>query len=49
MLHRIWMERFEVARDVASALEYLHKQDIVYRDLVRSRCLQGLARGHVLS
>ncbi len=49
VLHRIWMERFEVARDVASALEYLHKQDIVYRDLVRSRCLQGLARGHVLS
>mmetsp|Transcript_19672 Transcript_19672/g.38928 ORF Transcript_19672/g.38928 Transcript_19672/m.38928 type:complete len:579 (-) Transcript_19672:279-2015(-) len=33
VLHRIWMERFEVARDVASALEYLHKQDIVYRDL----------------
>jgi len=27
------MERFAVARDVASALEYLHAQNIVYRDL----------------
>ena len=35
VLHRIWMERFKVARDVASALEYLHGQNIVYRDLVR--------------
>jgi hypothetical protein len=34
VLHRIWMERFAVARDVASALEYLHAQNIVYRDLV---------------
>lgn len=33
MLHRIWIERFTVARDIASALEYLHGQDIVYRDL----------------
>jgi len=33
VLHRIWMERFTVARDVASALEYLHGQNIVYRDL----------------
>ncbi|KAL9185459.1 hypothetical protein ACHAXT_003236 [Thalassiosira profunda] len=33
VLHRIWVERFSVARDIASALEYLHKQDIVYRDL----------------
>lgn len=33
VLHRIWTERFEVARDIASALEYLHGQDIVYRDL----------------
>lgn len=30
---RIWMERFTVLRDIASALEYLHGQDIVYRDL----------------
>jgi hypothetical protein len=35
VLHRIWIERFKVARDVASALEYLHGQNIVYRDLVR--------------
>jgi serine/threonine protein kinase len=27
------MERFKVAKDVASALEYLHGQNIVYRDL----------------
>jgi serine/threonine protein kinase len=33
VLHRIWMERFKVAKDVASALEYLHGQNIVYRDL----------------
>ncbi|KAL7525348.1 hypothetical protein ACHAXR_003338 [Thalassiosira sp. AJA248-18] len=33
VLHRIWLERFTVARDIASALEYLHGQDIVYRDL----------------
>ena len=33
VLRRIWTERFEVARDIASALEYLHGQDIVYRDL----------------
>mmetsp|Transcript_25427 Transcript_25427/g.54695 ORF Transcript_25427/g.54695 Transcript_25427/m.54695 type:complete len:513 (+) Transcript_25427:43-1581(+) len=33
VIHRIWMERFTVARDIASALEYLHAQDIVYRDL----------------
>ena len=34
VLHRIWIERFNVVRDLASALEYLHKQNIVYRDLV---------------
>lgn len=33
VLHRIWMERFAVARDISCALEYLHKQDIMYRDL----------------
>jgi len=33
ILRRIWMERFTVARDIANAFEYLHGQDIVYRDL----------------
>ena len=33
VLRRIWMERFEVMRDISSALEYLHGNDIVYRDL----------------
>eukprot|EP00986_Skeletonema_menzelii_P005997 scaffold2266_cov150-Skeletonema_menzelii.AAC.3 len=33
VLHRIWLERFGVARDIASAIDYLHQQDIVYRDL----------------
>ena len=39
VLHRIWMERSTVARDVASALEYLHGQNIVYRDLVSCICV----------
>lgn len=34
VLHGIWMERFTAARDLACALEYLHGQNIVYRDLV---------------
>ena len=38
VLHGIWMERFMAARDVACALEYLHGQNIVYRDLVSWRC-----------
>ena len=33
VLRRIWAERFAAARDIASALEYLHGMDIVYRDL----------------
>ena len=33
VLRRTWTERFEVARDVADALNYLHGQDVVYRDL----------------
>ena len=33
VIHRIWLERFTVARDIASAISYLHSQDIVYRDL----------------
>ena len=31
VLHRIWSDRFTVARDICSALAYLHAQDIVYR------------------
>lgn len=33
VLHRIWVERLRVGRDVAGALRYLHNQGIVYRDL----------------
>mmetsp|Transcript_17729 Transcript_17729/g.23653 ORF Transcript_17729/g.23653 Transcript_17729/m.23653 type:complete len:291 (-) Transcript_17729:340-1212(-) len=33
VLNSLWMERLIVARDVSSALLYLHNQDIVYRDL----------------
>ena len=35
ILHRLWMERFMVARDIAKAIQYLHSQQICYRDLVR--------------
>lgn len=34
-LQRLWMERLMVCRDIASAIKYLHSQDLVYRDLVR--------------
>jgi hypothetical protein len=34
VLHRLWMERLMVSRDISMAIRYLHTQDIVYRDLV---------------
>ena len=34
ILHRLWMERLMVSRDIAMAIRYLHSQGIVYRDLV---------------
>lgn len=33
VLHELWKERFHVAEDIASAIQYLHNSDIVYRDL----------------
>lgn len=33
VLRRIWIERFQVAFDIANALDYLHTKVIVYRDL----------------
>lgn len=33
VLYRLWMERIIVARDICSAVYYLHMNDIVYRDL----------------
>ena len=35
VLHRLWMERLMVSRDISMAIRYLHTQGIVYRDLVR--------------
>jgi serine/threonine protein kinase len=35
VLHRLWMERLMVSRDISMAIRYLHSQHIVYRDLVR--------------
>ena len=35
VLHRLWMERLMVSRDISMAIRYLHSQNIVYRDLVR--------------
>ena len=32
-LHAVWKERLHVARDIAKAIEYLHANNIVYRDL----------------
>jgi hypothetical protein len=34
VLHRLWMERLMVSRDIAMAIRYLHGRSIVYRDLV---------------
>jgi len=34
VLQRLWIDRLFVARDIASAIDYLHQQSIVYRDLV---------------
>eukprot|EP00568_Trieres_chinensis_P019549 CAMPEP_0183326608 /NCGR_PEP_ID=MMETSP0160_2-20130417/82663_1 /TAXON_ID=2839 ORGANISM="Odontella Sinensis, Strain Grunow 1884" /NCGR_SAMPLE_ID=MMETSP0160_2 /ASSEMBLY_ACC=CAM_ASM_000250 /LENGTH=402 /DNA_ID=CAMNT_0025494631 /DNA_START=121 /DNA_END=1329 /DNA_ORIENTATION=- len=33
ILHKLWIDRLLVARDVSAAIRYLHDQDIVYRDL----------------
>lgn len=32
-LNRLWLQRLEVARDIARAIEYLHGKKIIYRDL----------------
>jgi len=32
-LHRLWMDRLMVSRDIAKAVRYLHEKGIVYRDL----------------
>ena len=33
VLQKTWMERMEVALSIASAIKYLHDEDIIYRDL----------------
>lgn len=33
VLHKLWIDRLLVARDIAAAVRYLHAQDIVYRDM----------------
>lgn len=33
VLHRLWMERLMVSRDIGLAIRYLHSQKICYRDL----------------
>lgn len=33
VLQKTWIERMNVARCIASALQYLHNEDIIYRDL----------------
>jgi serine/threonine protein kinase len=35
VLHELWKDRLSVAHDIASALQYLHRHNIIYRDLVR--------------
>ena len=37
IIHKLWIERLTVSRDVASAIRHLHHQGIVYRDLVSLR------------
>jgi len=32
-LHALWVERLTVAKNIALAIQYLHKHDVVYRDL----------------
>lgn len=33
MLQQLWIERFIVAKSIASAIKYLHEEEILYRDL----------------
>ena len=33
VLQRLWIERLMVARKIASAIEYLHSEEIIYRDI----------------
>jgi serine/threonine protein kinase len=33
VLSHTWLERFDVAKSIASALKYLHEEEIIYRDL----------------
>jgi hypothetical protein len=40
VMHRLWMERLVVSRDISMAIRHLvHSQGIVYQDLVRIICL----------
>jgi serine/threonine protein kinase len=43
VLHRLWMERLMVSRDISQAIRYLHSQKIVYRDLVRCNIVKWTA------
>ena len=53
VLHKLWIDRLLVARDIAAAVRYLHAQDIVYRDMVSSLSWDSagasLSAGGVLS
>ena len=37
VLHQIWVDRITVSASIASAMAYLHNQNIIYRDLVSGR------------